>query len=334
MEICLICNRSFKNKRSLSYHITVTEKIEYKDYYDRFLKKEDEGICKVCGKDTKFNGKYNLYCNRKCISKDSEVIEKRDKKSKETCLKKYGTKYNSQFKEHRKKVKKWWNNPKNKDKINERNNNIKKTSLKRYGVDNPAKNEKIKKLQSEIAIKNENDFGKEILAKRKKTCLKRYGVDNVRKNTNVINKIKETKLKRYGKLCFTKNLPYSKSSQEFFGLLIDINKDIVIDYQYATKDKEFSLQTKKGNRFYYDFTCHNLKKIIEYNGECFHPTENLDDNDIGWNFRKKDMTVKEARIKEENKKNLAIKNGFEVLTIWYLDNIEESLIKATNFLRN
>ena len=52
IDICKICNE----KHDLRTHLKV-HGITSKEYYDRFIKKPDEGICPVCGKETKFLGK-------------------------------------------------------------------------------------------------------------------------------------------------------------------------------------------------------------------------------------------------------------------------------------
>lgn len=44
-----------------------------KDYYDKFMKKPDEGVCPVCGKETpyaKFSQGYRKYCSAKCQHAD------------------------------------------------------------------------------------------------------------------------------------------------------------------------------------------------------------------------------------------------------------------------
>ena len=65
---CEICKKEFKDKQ----HITRFHKISLKEYYDKYLKRENEGICLCCGKETKF---YNLkcgykrYCSKSCSAK-------------------------------------------------------------------------------------------------------------------------------------------------------------------------------------------------------------------------------------------------------------------------
>ena len=77
MAICKICNKEV----DLRTHIK-THKISAKDYYDKYLKKQDEGICPACGKQSNFisvGQGYHLYCSNKCQSNSKETQEKRVK---------------------------------------------------------------------------------------------------------------------------------------------------------------------------------------------------------------------------------------------------------------
>lgn len=52
--ICKICGKTFNTIFSFSSHIKNYHKpLTAKDYYDKYLKKENEGICPVCGKKKK-----------------------------------------------------------------------------------------------------------------------------------------------------------------------------------------------------------------------------------------------------------------------------------------
>lgn len=69
MEICKICNTEFKNIFSLVSHLTNPKskcKISIQKYYDIFLRKENEGICKFCGNETLFYGISKGYINNVC----------------------------------------------------------------------------------------------------------------------------------------------------------------------------------------------------------------------------------------------------------------------------
>ena len=49
---CKICNKEINSYTGLASHINKIHKISTKDYYIKYLKQENEGICPVCGKDT------------------------------------------------------------------------------------------------------------------------------------------------------------------------------------------------------------------------------------------------------------------------------------------
>lgn len=53
--------------------------ISTKHYYDTYIKKPGEGVCKMCGKPTRFNSitrGYSTYCSNKCINSAPEVKKK------------------------------------------------------------------------------------------------------------------------------------------------------------------------------------------------------------------------------------------------------------------
>jgi len=119
--ICLECNEKFES--SIKFHNHIIKYHDIKEYYDKFLRKESEGKCKICGNSTKFTGKlegnfsgYMMCCSKKCSNKyrfikRSETNMKKYGvknpfespkfivKIQETNMKKYGVKYASQTKE-------------------------------------------------------------------------------------------------------------------------------------------------------------------------------------------------------------------------------------------
>lgn len=89
---CKICNGIFDNFRGFATHIMRSHKISTKEYYDKFMKFINEGFCKSCQKQTKFNNLnrgYRTTCSQLCSRKLMSSIEVREK-SKKTCLEKYG----------------------------------------------------------------------------------------------------------------------------------------------------------------------------------------------------------------------------------------------------
>jgi hypothetical protein len=85
MFICKKCNRSFRNITQLVSHLTHPKsncKCNIKEYYDIYLRKENEGICIYCGRETAFASLSKGYPNNKCKhcrNCDSETQKKRKK---------------------------------------------------------------------------------------------------------------------------------------------------------------------------------------------------------------------------------------------------------------
>jgi uncharacterized C2H2 Zn-finger protein len=141
---CEECDALFKNIQSLSVHIKNNHK--YKDYYDKWLKEDGEGLCKHCGKKTEFisfkKHGYKQTCSNQCMGfyNSSKLTIKSLEKRKQTCIQKYGVesilcskdiKEAGMMKKHG--VTNAYQMPKYREKAN---NSI----LEKYGVDNPTQN--------------------------------------------------------------------------------------------------------------------------------------------------------------------------------------------------
>lgn len=65
--ICQICSKKVKNLNGLTQHIRKIHKLKTKDYYDKYIKTDEEGICPCCGKNTSYNRfGYRRFCSIKC----------------------------------------------------------------------------------------------------------------------------------------------------------------------------------------------------------------------------------------------------------------------------
>jgi len=78
---CKICNcDTILNSISFSRaHLSKCHNITTKEYFDKYIKNEKEGCCKVCDKETYFisyNQGYRKYCSYYCAGIDSETIKK------------------------------------------------------------------------------------------------------------------------------------------------------------------------------------------------------------------------------------------------------------------
>ena len=74
---CSICNNNFKNNSALTAHIFQKHNLFSKEYYDKYLKKPDEGFCKTCGKPTRYtrlSTGYKNFCSIQCSRQSDEVL--------------------------------------------------------------------------------------------------------------------------------------------------------------------------------------------------------------------------------------------------------------------
>jgi len=74
--ICQVCQKEFKNVASLVSHLSNPKgecKTIIKEYYDKYLRKENEGICEFCGAETGFYGLTKGYASNVCKHCKSKV---------------------------------------------------------------------------------------------------------------------------------------------------------------------------------------------------------------------------------------------------------------------
>ena len=277
---CEICDRKFKNYRTLGIHISTTHKISKQEYYDKFLRKDkNEGKCLECGKETDLitlvRG-YRMFCSVKCLNQSQYHIKH--------CTETY--------------TKNYIDNKENRKELNERTRN---TCLERYNGIGLASQELTEKYNETMLLKyghtNPSQI-KEIQEKTKQTNIEKYGAENVYASEYGKQKIKETNLERYNETSWTK----SKEGREFLKNLT--NSQEYKDKQYDTKKKNNSFNTSKIENklelelkkifpdletqykselypFNCDFYIPSLDLYIEYNGSwthggCFYDENNKD----------------------------------------------------------
>ena len=85
---CKICGKEIKDSpKSLPTHLR-SHDITSKEYYDKFIRKENEGFCIVCGKEAIFMSVNKGYSDR-CRNLECSKTLKKDA-TKRTSLLKYG----------------------------------------------------------------------------------------------------------------------------------------------------------------------------------------------------------------------------------------------------
>lgn len=296
--ICEICKEEIKNFIALGLHLKRKHNTNAKDYYDKYIKNKNEGICPVCGKETTFQGirlGYLKFCSCKCNSNSLETIAKRE----QTTISHYGVKNPYQAKEVKEKIKA---------------NNLAKYGYE-YNLQRPetikqSKKTKLEKYGSETYNNTE---------KAKATCIKHFGVDSFSKtdmfkeiiaDTDVFGHISGSRLEshfknvekqkqlgyitiqealeKYGQSWYKNNLvPIIYKYHTGFISLADEkiieqyyldnnghssqaeNKILAIIKQYYS-GKIIHGDYKTLNPYELDFYIPDLKIAIEYNGSYWH----------------------------------------------------------------
>jgi len=112
--------------------------------------------------------------------------------------------------------------------------------------------------------------------------------------------------------------------------LVDV-KEI---YYGDDNSREFFI-VKNSKVYLYDFTIKSLNLIIEFNGFKFHANElaTIEEQKI-WKHPFNKITFQESIEYDKFKNNLAIENGFKVLTIWSNIPVEENIKICKQFIEN
>ena len=311
--ICQICNKEFSN-RGLTYHITHAHNMSKKDYYDKFIKQPEEGICKICKQPTKFLGNsYKECCSTKCtliyrygVTHNSQILEVKEKMHTKEAHQKAVS--NRNYIEIRKKSA----ITKKQRYGNENYNNSKKaqeTNLKNIGKKSYLELDEIHKKGVEASKLPETH------KKIKQTNIKNHGVECPFQFDYVNNQTEEVKKKRHDTRL---NNGWNQNGDEnlFMNYLNKLN--IVYYHNYKTEKYPYNC----------DFYIPSLDLYIELNiywTHCGHFFNSNDENDLSilnnlkLKSKEKD-TYKKAihtwTISDIEKRDIAIKNKLNYVVIW------------------
>lgn len=201
--ICKICNKTFDGFLGLGNHISKTEKMSIKEYYDKYMNEDNHGVCE-CGKTTKFislNKGYSKFCSLKCSNSSNSTKNKK----KQTYIEKYGVDHISKLDEIKEKkrnssiIKYGTDCPLQNDDIKQK---IKTTNLHKYGTLYTNQNEDVRlKIHNTNILKYgcKSPLGcKAIKDKIRQILIDKYGVKNPMNNKDIYNKSIITNNLKYG----------------------------------------------------------------------------------------------------------------------------------------
>lgn len=265
--ICKICGLESVNNNGLISHITQTHKLSSKEYYDKFFKKENEGICPVCGKETqfiKFSLGYRKTCSYSCASTNNAEDRKQvrynnydgkyfSKEGRENLNKIASETFESRNKQNIEKLKTEYKIPNeveitNISQIKEIKDKKEQTNIEKYGIKNS------------FLIKDEN--GEE---KRIKTSNEKYGTDYPMQNDKLQDNRIKTCIDKYDSLYFTHKYKYNDlkfdSSWELAYYIWLKDNNIQFTYQPRPAILYFWNGDNKYHKYYPDFIVND--EIIE-----------------------------------------------------------------------
>lgn len=338
---CKICNFESNNFRGFSNHINKIHKISSKDYYDKYLKKENEDVCLICKNKTTFfnlSHGYRTYCSTKCAMSD----ENTKNKIKETCLNKYGYESASQSNDVKSKMKetclKLYNNTSSlqSDIVKEKRT---KNYFEKHGIKSPSQSQSVKEKKKLTYLKHfgtESYSQSELCKKLRKektlndllTYIKNgkildftpfnvYYHCNLCKNNMYINySTFSQRLRHYNVepciICNPLEKSYSNEEKDLLKYIKTIYNDTIIENdRIILNGKELDIYLPK------------LKLAFEYDGTYWHADSRFyNENDII-----KDRIAKDIWITDNNKNNLCNELNINLIRIkeydWITNNIEE-----------
>ena len=285
---CIECNFNCR-LNYLATHTKNKHNLSLIEYYDKFLKKDGEGICSECEKKTTFrslNHGYSKTCSKKC------AMSFRNKE----LFKKYGVTNNFQL-EH----------------IKEKS---KKTMLKKYGVENTSQLEETKKKKIDTCLKNhgvehpgQSNSIKNLI---KKTNIQKYGAENPMLNREVaqraaINGGGRAKAKYY-ETKFGDKILVQGSYELLFVQFCEENNIVVQDgpfihYDFSSESHKYFIDFKinvngktklveiKSTYWYNQYREQNEAKIVA-------ATKYAEDNGFKYHFIINDNNKKQINIKK------------------------------------
>lgn len=307
---CLICNKEFETKNGLSHHITKTEHITTKYYYDIYLKHGNEGICPICGKDTTFQGifkGYSKHCSISCAHLNKETQEK----YKQTMFDRHG-------------ITNMFDNPEvqqkaQKSKFSEENlNKAKENCVDKYNTEYITQTEEFIENNKQKRLKKIKEF------ENQNNCLLMKSIDKM-VGGNIWKKHLDIPRLQLGKDKFVeiKYLPqiidYMKWFEENKYKGISAKEKEIVDIIKANyKDLVIENSRKIIYPYELDIYLPKLKLAIEFNGHYFHSIS-LKPKDYHYNKSKmcRNKNIRLIHIYEfenfEKQKDLLIKllNGID-----------------------
>lgn len=343
---CILCNKNIENK-GIGSHLRRQHNISNQEYYDKYLKKDNEGKCIICGKSTKFDTiltGYRPYCSTRCVNLDHKIRQQIE----ETSMERFGVPCNLNLEET--KIKANTNSQSEEAKAKRE-----ATNQERYGSGNVFGSTII---QDKIKATYKEQFGVEYSGQVEEIKQK---ISNTRKQhteeqkAKIIQKIYKNKQDKLDEFAKTHNCTLRKEVIALYGngwvfpcsgLNIEIIKYLNIGFvrnedlprieayskinHYSTSNMEKEIQKfVKAN--YSDTIIENDRRIIHpYEVDLYLPDISLsiEFNGLYWH------SIQSGKTKEYhlNKALLCREKGIRLVNIYEFEDLEEQLALLKSLL--
>jgi len=367
---CKICNKKVNGTKGLSIHLILSHEVNIKEYYDKYLKKENEGNCYFCGKPsiffnmtkgyhricdskeclgkTRATGTYEFLMYKYNLSKDESIklmnerALDRGKKIKSGLWKSFEKNENFFKEKSRQSINFWLKRGYSEEESNKISNEIQKniiekTSKKRH--ENKHLYLDVNPTQLAYWLKRgySDEESKKKISDRQKTftlekCIEKHGeIEGLKIWNERQRKWSEKIEEKYKNGDFVKFRKDMTSSPENELFKSLVEKLNIKDRSYYGNNQYFRYFKEIGRTFSYDFV--HDRKIIEFNGDYWHCNPKFYNKNYYHKYLQ--MTAEEIWDNNKIKNDIIIKEGYEVLSIWendYKNNKEKVIQECIDFL--
>lgn len=371
---CKICNKESNTLRGLSIHLAKSHKYDkqqIKEYYDLYLKKDNEGECCFCGNEAIFKnisiGYHNICDSTECLGKT------RATGTYEFLMYKYGLSKEDALIEQEKRANHRGGKIKDKfDELYEEDNNFHNKRMPNKAIFWESRGHT--KEESIKLAKETHQKGVDKIWEYRRSHPEEYKDCNTtqvaywmkkgfteeealqkRTNRQITNTV-DNYIKKYGEKegrikfierndKWSSNIEQRYKDGEFNKISASISskpemelfKDVInrmggVKYKSSINGEQFFIRDGD-NLHSYDFLCND--KIIEFNGDYWHCNPQLYESSYYHQHIKKHAN--EIWEKDMYKIEIAKKKGFGVLVIWeknYKQNKEKVIQECIEFLTN
>ncbi len=311
--VCKICG---KRTNRLGMHLRNQHNIfenNHKEYYDKFLKKPNEGYCAVCGKETAYQSVligYKKFCCASCAMKSEETL----KKMRDTFMKNQNIEGEYTIEEY-KEARQKHILEKDPDFYKKMGKKVHESFKRNTGLNSTFQLEKTKESAKKTNLERHGVEHWTNREKCKQTMLNKTGYEYAFQVPEIKEKMEEKSLKEHGQKLWTNREKCKQTMLENTGH----------EYLFQTQNFNDKVKEKCLKNHGVEYNCQRPEVIEKIKQSCI--------DSFGYSNPMKCPEIRNKTKKKFKYKNLNFDSGFElVYYIWLKDhNIEFEYQPNTTF---